>query len=263
MGYIKSDHMKLSIITVCLNSEATIADTIESVLKQSFIDCEHIIFDGGSTDKTVSIIKSYEDRISLIEGSDTGIYNAMNQAIGYASGDIIGILNSDDFYAHSNVLANVEKTIRTHQLDSVYGDLDYVYHNDIRRIHRKWISGKFNRNKFIYGWSLPHPTFFVRQSVYERYGLFDDSYSVSGDYELILRLLYKHEISTQYIPEILVKMRNNGRSDGNLPMRIKSLKEDYRAWTVNNLKPPFYTIPLKPIRKIPQLVRAKITTKKG
>lgn len=250
--------MKFSIITVSLNSEATIADTIESVAKQSFRDYEHIVFDGGSTDKTVDIVSSYGTQVRLIQGSDTGIYNAMNQAIAHAKGEIIGILNSDDFYAHVDVLKTIAEAMSSPQLDSIYGDLDYVYHDNIRKIHRKWRSGAFDKHKFKWGWSLPHPTFFVRKAVYDRYGLFDDSYQISGDYELMLRLLYKHGISCRHIPEVLVKMRNKGRSDGNLQTRMTSLKEDHNAWLNNGLKPALYTIVLKPIRKIPQLLKAKL-----
>lgn len=251
--------MKLSIITVCLNSAATIADTIKSVLQQRFKDYEYIIFDGGSTDQTISIVKSFGDKISLIRGNDKGIFDAMNQAIGYASGDFIGILNSDDFYNHPDVLTKVANTFDTTGTDSVYGDLLYVQRHNTEKIHRIWKAGAFDIRKFKFGWSVPHPTFFVRKKVYERYGVFDNTFKISGDYELVLRLLYKHGVSTAYIPDVLVKMRNNGNSDGNLKKRITSLMEDYSAWKKNGLKPGFYTIPLKPTRKIPQLFGAKLS----
>ncbi|NVJ48089.1 MAG: glycosyltransferase [Cytophagia bacterium] len=246
--------MKFSLITVCLNSKLTIADTIESVISQSYGDYEHIVFDGGSTDGTIEILKSYGDKIRLIRGNDSGIFDAMNQAIAYASGEIIGIINSDDFYAHSEVLSRVNDVFTATGVDSVYGDLYYVYRNDTGRIYRNWRSGEFNRKKFRYGWTVPHPTFFVRNEIYEQYGLFDERFRISGDYELILRFLYKHRVSTSYIPEVLVKMRNGGNSDGGIYRRLKSLEEDYLAWKRNGLEPGIFTIPLKPLIKIRQFL---------
>jgi glycosyltransferase len=243
---------KLSLITVCLNSESTIADTIISVLNQDFKDFEYIIFDGGSIDNTISIIKSFGSSISLIHGTDSGIFDAMNQAIEYATGEIVGIINSDDFYTYSGVLSRVLKEFDCTGADTVYGDLQYVYRGDASKIYRNWKSGHFSRSKFKYGWTIPHPTFFVKREVYERYGLFDKEFKISGDYELVLRFLYKHNVSTSYIPEILVKMRNNGNSDGSLLKRFESLKEDAAAWRVNGLELSFFTVPLKPLRKMNQ-----------
>ncbi|WP_420385217.1 glycosyltransferase family 2 protein [Roseivirga sp.] len=244
--------MKFSLITVCLNSKLTITDTIESVISQSYGDYEHIVFDGGSTDGTIEILKSYGDKIRLIQGNDSGIFDAMNQAITHASGEIIGIINSDDFYAHSEVLSRVSEVFNSTGVDSIYGDLHYVYRNDTSRIYRNWRSGEFNLKNFRYGWTIPHPTFFVRHEIYIQYGLFDDQFRISGDYELILRFLYKHRISTCYIPEVLVKMRNGGNSDGGIYQRYKSLREDYCAWKRNRLQPGILTIPLKPLTKIRQ-----------
>lgn len=245
---------KLSLITVCLNSESTIADTINSVLAQDFQGFEYIIFDGGSTDKTISIIESFGSSITLIQGTDSGIFDAMNQAIGYVTGEIVGIINSDDYYVHSGVLSRILKEFETKSIESVYGDLQYVYRNDTTKIYRNWKSGHFNCSKFKYGWTIPHPTFFLRKKVYDRYGLFDSSFKISGDYELILRLLLRYSISVSYIPEVLVKMRRGGNSDGRILNRYESLKEDYLAWKKNHLHPAVYTVPLKPLRKIPQLM---------
>ncbi len=245
--------MKISLVTVCLNSESTISDTIESVLVQDYADIEYIIFDGGSTDQTIPIIKSFGKAIKLIEGNDSGIFDAMNQAISYTTGDIVAIINSDDFYSHTGVLSKVANCFLTEGTDSVYGDLHYVHRDNIGKVYRNWKSGGFFKNKFKFGWAIPHPSFFVKKEVYNKYGLFDSSFKISGDYELILRFLYKKEISTFYIPEVLVKMRNKGNSDGGISKRLSSLKEDYRAWKSNGLSPAPYTILLKPIRKISQL----------
>ena len=249
--------MKLTLITVCLNSESTIRDTIESVISQDYTNREHIVFDGGSTDGTLTILESFKDQIKLIQGTDSGIFDAMNQAIAYASGDIVGIINSDDLYAHAQVLSNIVSKFGSTQSDSIYGDLHYVYRDAPLRVYRNWKSGQFDLNKFKFGWTIPHPTFFVKKEIYDHYGLFNSDFKISGDYELILRFLYKHKITTSYLPEVLVKMRAGGNSDGGLKKRLKSLKEDYLSWTKNGMKPAFYTIPLKPIRKIPQLFKAK------
>lgn len=244
--------MKFSLITVCLNSETTISDTVKSVLSQDYSNYEHIVFDGGSTDKTIPILKKFGDKIRLIEGNDSGIFNAMNQAIGYASGDIIGIINSDDFYASNAILSKVVGTFMKDGTDSVYGDLHYVHRDAPDRIYRNWVSGEFTLKKMRYGWTIPHPTFFVKRYIYDQYGLFDDTFKISGDYELILRFLYKHKITSSYIPEVLVKMRNNGNSDGGIKKRVASLKEDYWAWGKNELNPAIFTIPFKPLRKLSQ-----------
>lgn len=244
--------MKFSLITVCLNSEATIADTIKSVIEQDYADYEHLVFDGGSTDSTVQIIKTFGRSVKLIEGSDSGIFDAMNQAIGYALGDIVGIINSDDFYAHTQVLSKVAEQFELTQSDSVYSDLHYVYRDNPSKVYRNWKAGALRHSKFKYGWTIPHPTFFVKKEIYDRYGMFDSSFKISGDYELILRLLYKCKITTSYLPEVLVKMRNQGNSDGGIRKRVQSLREDYTSWKKNDLKPSLLTIALKPLRKLPQ-----------
>ncbi|MBE1300488.1 MAG: glycosyltransferase [Alteromonadaceae bacterium] len=247
--------MKLSILTVCLNSEATIGDTIQSVLKQTYKDYEFIIFDGGSSDRTVEIIRSYGNRVRLIEGRDKGIFDAMNQAISKASGDVIGILNSDDLYVHDSVLSKVVNTFISKNVDSVYGDLFYVKRNNINKILRTWRSGQYNKYRFQNGWAPPHPTFFVKRSIYKKFGVFDTSFDISGDYELMLRFLFKNNISSCYIPDFLVKMRTGGNSSGNLIGRLKSFREDERAWHINGLKKKIYTIHLKVLSKIPQFFR--------
>lgn len=249
--------MKLSIITVCLNSEKTIEDTIKSVLEQDYPDLEYIIFDGGSTDKTIETISSYGDNIRLIQAKDSGIFNAMNQALGRVTGEVIGFLNSDDFYTHSGTLSMVMKCFKNKKLDSVYGDLHYVYRDRPDKIYRVWKSAPFNRQKFRFGWTVPHPSFFVKKQIYDYYGLFDDTFKSAGDYELAIRFLYKHKISTQHLPEVLVKMRRSGISNGSVTKTFFSLKECHKALKQNGLSLALGIVFLKPIRKIPQLVQAK------
>ncbi len=244
--------MKISLVTVCLNSESTITDTIESVISQDYEPVEHIIFDGGSTDGTVEKATAFGNRVQIIRGSDSGIFNAMNQAIEQTTGDIIGIINSDDFYTGPETLSLISEEFEKAGTDTVYGDLHYVHRHEPTKVYRNWRSGAFSLRRFKWGWTIPHPTFFVKKEVYKKYGLFNESFRISGDYELILRLLCKHKVSTSYIPKVLVKMRAGGNSDGGFSKRIKSLKEDYVAWRVNGLTPAFYTIILKPLRKVSQ-----------
>lgn len=244
--------MKLSIITVCLNSEVTITDTILSVLAQKSVDYEYIVFDGGSTDKTVALIQSFGDRVKLVQGADSGIFDAMNQAIQLASGDVIGILNSDDFYAHDEVLSKVMRVFEDTNTDSVYGDLVYVQRDNPGRIWRVWKSGAFKKSKFKAGWCPPHPTFFVCKQAYENFGFFNTSFRISGDYELMLRFLYKYDVSTVYLPEVLVKMRTGGNSAGKAFSKLRSVSEDVHAWQINELKPTVLTLPLKILSKVPQ-----------
>ena len=247
--------MKLTVITVSYNSEKTIRDSIESVLSQTGCDIEYIIVDGQSTDGTCNIIRSYKDRITkFISEGDGGIYDAMNKGLNHAHGDVIGFLNSDDVYADSDVLAKVTNAFKESDCEAVYGDLVYVEQNNPLKIVRKWKSRPYKRQLFQSGWMPPHPTFYVRREVYERYGLFNTSLKNAADYEIMLRFLYKEQIRATYIPEVLVRMRVGGMSNANFLNRIKANKEDRQAWRINNLKPGFFTLWLKPIRKIPQFL---------
>lgn len=249
--------MKLSLITVCLNSESTIGNTIESVLDQTYKDIEYIICDGGSSDNTLNIIKSFDSDIKLIQTADNGIYDAINNGLKHATGEVVGIINSDDFYSNSDVLNQVMREFDNPGIDSVYGDLHYVQHDNINQVYRNWKSGAFARYKFKFGWTIPHPTFFVRNCIYDKYGDYDSNFRLAGDYEMEIRLLYRHKISTKYIPKVLVKMRNNGAGNGSVQKRMIGHKEDYLAWEKNGIKPPFYSIPLKPVRKIWQYISPK------
>lgn len=244
--------MKISIITVCFNSIDTIRDTIESVFRQQHEDIEYIICDGGSEDGTLELLETYKERIKLIYGPDKGIYDAMNKGIEAATGEVIGIINSDDYYAHGGVLSQVAASFQEPSVELSYGDLHYVHRNQTQKVFRIWKSGKPRRMKFKLGWSIPHPTLFVRKSVYEKYGSYEPSFQLAGDYELILRLMYKYQAKAVYISDVLVKMRTKGVGGSSVQNRLLAHAEDRMAWTNNQLKPAFFTIPLKPIRKIPQ-----------
>tara|TARA_B100000989_G_scaffold298640_1_gene288891 strand:+ start:4211 stop:4969 length:759 start_codon:yes stop_codon:yes gene_type:complete len=247
---------KVSIITASYNSEATIKETIESVNIQTYPNIEHIFIDGSSTDKTLSIINSKSKRKKLvISEKDNGIYDAMNKGIELASGDIIGILNSDDIYANKNIISKIIAEFNLKNVDSLFGDLIYTKTNDLKYITRFWKSGNFKKNKFLFGWMPPHPTFFVKKSIYLKFGLFNLSFETASDYELMLRLLYKENISTTYMSEVLVKMRSGGKSNKSLYSWLKGNMEDRKAWKINGLRPYFFTLFLKPLRKITQFVK--------
>ncbi len=246
--------MKISIITVCYNSEKTIEDTIQSVLNQTYKNVEYIIIDGASKDATLNIIEKYSNQITkIISEPDKGIYDAMNKGVKLASGDVVGILNSDDIYASNNVLSLVATHIK--DVDAVYGNLDYVSENDLTKVVRRWISKPYNEGMFLKGWMPPHPTFFIKKECYEKFGPFTLKLKSAADYEFMLRVIHKHKISINFIDEILVKMRLGGESNSSLKNRIRANKEDRLAWKMNGLKPNLFTLIQKPLSKLSQFIK--------
>lgn len=244
--------MKISIITVVFNGVETIEDCIKSIIGQTYPDIEHIIIDGGSTDGTLDVIKKYNGNIAkVVSEPDNGLYDAMNKGIKTATGDVIGILNSDDLYADNFVIENVVKYFSDTNADSCYGNLIYVDKDNTNKVVRYWNAGDYSRKRFRRGWMPPHPTFFARKSIYEKYGYMNLAFPLAADYELMLRFLYKYEVSTIYIPKVLVKMRAGGTSTPGL-YTVKAVIENYRAWKVNGLRPNPYTFILKPLSKILQ-----------
>ena len=226
---------------------------IQSVLGQIYPDIEYIIIDGESTDDTLKIIEKYKDDIStVISEKDKGMYDAINKGIELCKGEVIGILNSDDFYIDDKVIGEVVAKMQEEKADSLYSDLYYVAAKDTTKVIRNWVSGKYSRQKFLFGWMPPHPTFFVKRSAYEKYGKFNLSFKLAADYELMLRFLFKNKLSTCYISRPLVRMRVGGMSNVSLKNRIKANKEDRIAWLINGLSPKSYTLILKPLRKIIQ-----------
>lgn len=251
--------MMISIITVCYNSCYTIARTIDSVLAQNNVQLEYLIIDGASYDNTVKIAESYREKFEqkgfiyrVKSEPDNGIYDAMNKGVQLATGDVIGILNSDDYYASSDVLASIISSFNDKNTDSVYGDLLYVKNN---KPYRYWKSG--NQKSFCFGWMPPHPAFFVKKSVYEKYGLFRLDCGINADYEIMLRFLEVYKISTFWLNKICTYMEAGGTSNNGLQSRIAGMNNDRLAWEKNNLKPACFTIILKKLRKIPQFVQAK------
>ena len=246
--------MKFSVITVAFNSEATIRDTILSVLSQKNIELEYIIIDGGSPDKSVEIARSFGNRIhTIVSEPDKGIYDAMNKGVQLATGDIVGILNSDDVYANEEVLSKVLKKF-TEEVEGVYGDLVYVEKDNLDKIKRTWISGNYVAGAFKKGWMPPHPAFFVRRDVYEKFGNYTLLLKSAADYEFMLRVIHKHKIKLAYLHEIIVKMRVGGKSNVSVLNRIKANREDRQAWKMNSLKPGAFTLLRKPFSKIGQFL---------
>lgn len=227
--------------------------TIRSVIDQSYSEVEYIIIDGQSTDETLNIIDKYRNKISkVISEKDNGLYDALNKGIALAAGDVIGILHSDDFYTHNDVLKNYASVFQNENPDAVYSDLYYVDKTNTDKIIRKWKSGKYQDDSFINGWMPPHPTFFAKKEIYQRLGSFNLEFKSAADYELMLRFIHKNKIKLAYLPEYTVRMRMGGKSNKNIQNRFNANLEDRRAWEINGLKPRFYTLCLKPLRKLLQ-----------
>ena len=228
--------LKISIITVSYNSSKTIRETIHSVLGQDYPDIEYIIIDGQSTDGTQEIIKSYGSKISkFISEKDKGLYDAMNKGIDMSTGDIVGIINSDDLYANSGVISRIASEFNNRELDVVYGDLYYFKTGLPDNPLRYYRGGVFSLKRVSYGLMPPHPTFFIKKSVYERFGKFDIQYSLSADFDLILRFLGVHKVLFKYIPEVLVKMRTGGKSTSSLKRTMIMNREDLHSCKKNGV----------------------------
>jgi glycosyltransferase involved in cell wall biosynthesis len=247
--------VKISIITVTYNSAATIEQTILSVAAQDYPGKEHIIIDGGSTDGTLEIISKLRVHISkLVSEKDEGLYFALNKGIALAEGDVVGILHSDDFYLGDHVLSAYASLFERENCDAAYSDLYYVDRHNTGKITRKWKSGPYKEGSFLLGWMPPHPTFFVRRELYDKYGAFDTRLKSAADYELMLRLILRHKVKLCYLPIFTVKMRAGGKSNVTVGNRVRANKEDRQAWVLNGLRPKFYTLYFKPLRKLLQFV---------
>lgn len=245
--------MKVSIITVCYNSSQTIENTIQSVVSQNYSNIEYIIVDGLSSDDTLKIIDRYKNKITkVISEKDNGIYDAINKGISVSTGDIVAILHADDFYTNENVISTIVNDFVNKRVDAIYGDLQYVDRLDTNQIKRNWVSGEYNKENFLKGWMPPHPSFFVTKECYNKFGVFNTSLKSAADYELMLRFLYKHNCTVDYIPQVLVKMRVGGKSNVSIMNRIKANREDKKAWEINGLTPGVFTFIRKPLSKLNQ-----------
>ena len=228
--------MKISIITVVYNARDTIRDTIESVHRQFYSDIEHIVIDGASTDGTVEVLESCRDKIDvLVSEKDHGIYDGLNKGIKLATGEVIGFLNADDVYEDDWVLSRIASALANHRYDAVYGDLEYVAKDDLDRVIRYWRAGRFSYRRLGWGWMPPHPTFYVRRSIYERLGAFDTSFTIAADFDCMLRFLGPGRVAPAYVPSVLVKMRLGGVSNRSIGQIIHKMREDYRALRRNQV----------------------------
>ncbi|MEK6546889.1 MAG: glycosyltransferase family 2 protein [Bacteroidota bacterium] len=245
--------MKVSIITVSFNAASTLKQTIESVLAQDYPNIEYWVIDGGSTDGTKELLESYGSRIHYISEPDRGIYDAFNKGLARVTGEFVGVIGADDFYPTPDVIRSVVDTFDREQVDSVYGDLQFIDPESLKVV-RQWKAGAYKQSSWLWGWMPPHPAFFVKRSVYEQFGYYQTHYTCAGDYEWMLRALYKHGISVAYLPKLLMTMRTGGTSTASWKHRWVANREDRRAWRENGLKPYFFTVTLKPLRKIIQLL---------
>lgn len=247
--------MKVSIITVCFNSADTTEDTITSILSQDYENIEYIVVDGGSTDGTLDIVNRYKYHMAkVVSEPDNGVFDAMNKGLKLATGDIVGFLNADDLYANENVIARIVEAIRANNVDCCYGDLEYVARNDLGKTVRRWKSQAYQNGLFEKGWHPPHPAFFVKRQMYEKYGHFNSKFKIAADYELMLRFLRKHGIKSCYIPSVLVRMRIGGKSNKNLSQIIKANIECYQTWRENGLKVSPLIMLRKPLSKLTQCI---------
>lgn len=246
--------MKVSIITITYNSSATVEDTLRTVVSQDYPNLEYIIIDGKSKDKTLEIVERYKHGISkVISEKDKGLYDALNKGIKHATGDIIGMLHSDDLYANDQVISKVVKKFEEDpSTEGVYADLVFVNRSDVSKVMRTWNSGDYEEDDFLRGWMPPHPTFFVKKECYEKFGGFNTELKLSADYELMLRLIHKNKIKLAYLNEVIVKMRMGGVSNVSFFVKLKANLEDKMAWKLNGVKPGALTMLLKPLRKIGQ-----------
>lgn len=244
--------IKISIVTAVYNRADCVGDAIRVLQSQTLSNFEHIVIDGGSTDDTLHILRrSLDERSVLISEADDGIYDALNKGLALATGEVVGFLHSDDFYADQHVLEAVAEAFSDPLVDAVYGDLDYVAESDTSRIVRHWCSGEFSQTKLKHGWMPPHPTLFLRRAVIEAWGGFDTSFKIAADYDVILRYFTKGNVNSIYIPRVLVKMRMGGDSNGSLAKVWLKTREDYVALRRNKVG-GIWTLLNKNFRKVSQ-----------
>lgn len=245
--------MKVSIITPTSNSGRFLACCIRSVQSQTYHDIEHIIIDNKSTDNTLRIIRENESGISCwISESDRGVYDAINKGLKIASGDIVGVLNSDDEFADNTVVSQIVDRFTDAGVEAVYGDLQYVNENDTSQVYRYWKSIAYKRSRFYWGWMPAHPTFYIRLSLIKKYGGYQQCYFSAADYEFMCRYLFKYRVKALYIPQLLIKMRRGGQSNGSLKQRLRANRRDYLAMKINGIPFPLFSSVLKPLSKINQ-----------
>ncbi len=258
--------MKISIITATYNSASTIRHTIESVLMQTHKDIEYIIVDGASVDGTLDIIKEYVpifgDKLKFVSEKDKGLYDAMNKGLNMSTGDVVGFLNSDDFYTTTTILERVNAELQNPDIDAVYGDVHYVNGANLHKCIRYYSSKLFSRGIMRMGFMPAHPSFYCRKSSYDKAGSFDLSYKVAADFELLLRILYINKARTKYMNTDFVTMRAGGVSNAGFESHKKIMRDHYRALKTHNIRSGFITLSLRYFYKIFELIVGHIIYKK-
>lgn len=255
--------MKISLITITYNSAKTLADTIKSVLEQTYSNIEYIIVDGASKDNTVSIIKKYEplfgERIKWISEPDKGLYDAMSKGIRIATGDVVGILNSDDFFTSNKVLQKIADAFELDsQLDAVYGDVHFVHPNQLDKCVRYYSSKIFKPKLMKLGFMPAHPSFYLRKECFEKYGLYKTNYKIAADFEFLLRVIYKAKIKTKYLPIDMVTMRTGGASTSGIESHKRIMNEHLRAFRENGIYTNRLLLSLRYIYKVEEILWSKI-----
>ena len=250
--------MKITIITVCFNSASHIEDAINSVASQDYKQIEHIVIDGDSKDGTQEILKKHEKKLAFwMSEPDEGIYDAMNKGILRATGDIIGILNSDDFYFDHQVISKIADAFSGNEIDAVFGDLIFVDPNNLEKTVRTYSSKNWHPDRFAKGYMPAHPTFFVKRNFYEKHGLFETDYKIAADYEMLIRLLYVHKLKYKYLPMKMVKMRKGGVSSNSIASNITLNNEIIRACRKHGIKTSAAKIYPKYFKKVFELFNHK------
>lgn len=250
--------MKVSIITVCWNSEQYIQSAISSVLKQTYKDIEYIVIDGHSQDLTIDILKSYnslfEGRLKWISEPDKGLYDAMNKGIRMATGDIIGVLNSDDFFTDNNVISKIVERFKDPNIDAVYADVAFVDSSNLNKITRYYSSKVFSRSLMRLGFIPAHPTFYAKKECFSKYGLYSLDYKIGADFELLLRFIFVNKIRLSYIPKCFVTMRLGGVSTSGLKSHIQIMNDHLKAFKVNNIYTNRVLLSLRYIYKLKEFI---------
>jgi len=242
--------MKVSIVTTTYNSAATLRDTLESVKAQDYSNIEHILVDGRSSDTTVDIIASYPHVAQYVSEEDQGLYDAINKGIRMSTGDIVGILNSDDFFPDSTVISSIVKAFEENKVDAVYGDIAFVKPEDLKKIVRYYSSKKFHPKKFARGYMPAHPSFYAKRSCFEKLGYYQLDYKIAADFELLMRFFMDPNIRTHYIQKVIVYMRTGGVSNKNVLSRYILNKEIIKACKENGVDTNMLYVSLKYFNKV-------------